>query len=158
MTSAPPEGRAGKGHSSWGGGRRGVIPVTRFKEMEEGNGLSYDLERTRRDTVIQGGGRHRGQRAGEVVVETMSAWGSEGEPRGKEGKGPGGPLDEGHGLAGPGELTHLKKEGGGRRPRSADREGAVRGLGGADGALVGSLLPSRVVQSSRLEDFVDPND
>lgn len=55
VTSGATEGERGVhggGHSSWGEGEKRAIPVTRFKEMEEGE-TGYPMAREDRDTELR---------------------------------------------------------------------------------------------------------
>lgn len=162
MTSAPPEGRgAGKGHSSWGEGRkRGDTCDTVQRDGGGGNGLSYG-QRGQRDTVIQGGRQAQGP--GELgrlwgCLGDHVCTGLRGASGGKGGKGLSGPLSEGHGPGGPRELTHLKRKWGGQAPSQRGGRGLCQGLGGRMGLRGGEPLTLQVVPSNKLEDFVEPDD
>lgn len=48
VTSRPLRGRGRRGHSGWGEGKKGMIPVARLKEMEEGEQVILWPERTER--------------------------------------------------------------------------------------------------------------
>lgn len=113
-----PRGRGGRvaGTAAGGKGKKGVvIPVARFKEMEEGK-TSYPMAREDRETAVtEGGGGSGGPRG------LRRLWGRQGECLHQERSGGRG---EGAWLHLPGgqwscqdrEHTHLKRKGWGQAP------------------------------------------
>lgn len=160
MTSAPPEGRgAGKGHSSWGEGRKkGDTCNTVQRDGGGGNGLSYG-QRGQRDTVIQGGRQARARRAREVVgvPRRPCLHGAQKGERAERREGAGWATRRRARARQTWELTHLKRKGG-QAPSQRGGRGLCQGLGGQMGLRGGEPLTLQVVPSNELEDFVEPND
>lgn len=122
-----------------------MIPVTRFKEMEEGE-TGYPMAREDRETAVTEGGRW--------------AWG----PGSVSAPGVGGRGGTAGGISladsGPArtQKTHPpEKEEGGAGAIAARRAGLCSGPG-ADTAQDHGSLTLQVVPSHELEEFVEPDD
>lgn len=127
MTSGvSPRGSGGRARGTAAEGEKGAIPVTRFKEVEEGE-TGYPMAREDRDKEL---------RRAEAAMEAESAEAAAGACRGA---GAGGPREGALVLAGP---EHPTEKEGGAGAFAALREGLWGGrgrtsLGGKRG------LPSR---------------